>query len=44
MEDFLWGLLDGVIAWPTLIVNVFSGDYEVLQDSRGDGCTALGFC
>ena len=43
MENFLWGLLDGVIAWPTLIVNVFGGDYQVFQDSRGDG-TRLGFC
>ena len=43
MENFLWGLLDGVIAWPPLIVNVFGGDYQVFQDSRGDG-TRLGFC
>ncbi len=43
MENFLWGLLDGIIAWPTLIVNVFGGDYEVFQDSRGDGWYAFGF-
>lgn len=43
MENFLWGLLDGIIAWPTLIVNVAGGDYQVFQDSRGDGWYALGF-
>jgi len=43
MEDFLWGLLDGVLAWPTLIVNVFGGDYQVFQDSRGDGWYGFGF-
>lgn len=43
MEDFLWGVLDGIIAWPTLIVNLFGGDYEVFQDRRGDGWYALGF-
>jgi hypothetical protein len=43
MEDFLWGLFDGIIAWPTLIVNVFGGDYEVFQDRRGDGWYAFGF-
>lgn len=43
MEDFLWGVIDGVIAWPTLIVNLFGGDYEVFQDSRGDGWYAFGF-
>jgi hypothetical protein len=43
LESFLWGLLDGVIAWPTLIVNVFGGDYEVFQDRRGDGWYAFGF-
>ena len=35
MENLLWGLLDGIIAWPTLIVNVFGGDYQVFQDHRG---------
>ena len=43
MEDFLWGLLDGIIAWPTLIVNVFGGDYAVFRDDRGDGWYAFGF-
>ena len=43
MGDLLWGLLDGIIAWPTLIVNVFGGDYEVFQDRRGDGWYACGF-
>ena len=43
MEDFLWGVLDGIIAWPTLIVNVCGGDYEVFQDRRGDGWYAFGF-
>jgi hypothetical protein len=43
MEHFLWGLLDGIIAWPTLVVNVFGGDYQVFQDSRGDGWYAFGF-
>ena len=43
MEDFLWGILDGIIAWPTLIVNVFGGDYQVFQDRRGDGWYAFGF-
>jgi hypothetical protein len=31
MENLLWGLLDGIIGWPTLIVNVFGGDYQVFQ-------------
>jgi hypothetical protein len=43
MENFLWGLLDGIIAWPTLVVNVFGGDYQIFQDSRGDGWYAFGF-
>lgn len=43
MENFLWGVLDGIIAWPTLIVNGFGGDYQVFQDSRGDGWYAFGF-
>jgi hypothetical protein len=43
MEDLIWGVIDGLIAWPTLIVNVFGGDYQVFQDSRGDGWYAFGF-
>jgi len=43
MENFLWGLLDGIIAWPTLIVNLFGGDYAVFRDDRGDGWYAFGF-
>jgi hypothetical protein len=43
VENFLWGLIDGLIAWPTLIVNLFGGDYQVFQDSRGDGWYAFGF-
>jgi hypothetical protein len=43
MENFLWGLLDGIIAWPTLVVNLFGGDYEIFQDRRGDGWYAFGF-
>lgn len=43
MEDFLWGILDGIIAWPTLIVNLFGRNYQVFQDSRGDGWYAFGF-
>jgi hypothetical protein len=30
-------------AGPSLTVNVFGGDYEVFEDSRGDGWHALGF-
>ena len=37
------GLLEGTIAWPSLTVNVFGGDYEVFEDSRGDGWYAFGF-
>lgn len=43
ISDVLWGLLDGIIAWPTLIVNVLGGGYQVFQDSRGDGWYAFGF-
>jgi hypothetical protein len=43
MENFLWGLLDGIIAWPTLIVNLFGGEYEVFQDRRGDGWYGFAF-
>jgi hypothetical protein len=43
LENLLWGFIDGIIAWPTLVVNLFGGDYEVFQDRRGDGWYAFAF-
>ncbi|HEY5475227.1 MAG TPA: hypothetical protein VIK11_00810 [Tepidiformaceae bacterium] len=38
MEDFLWGLWNGITAWPLLIVHLFGGwqrflVYNVLRDA-----------
>lgn len=45
MADFLWGLWNGITAWPLLIIHVFGGwdrfpVYDVLRDG---GWYQLGF-
>lgn len=45
MEDFLWGLWNGITAWPLLIIHVFDAweRYPVYNVSRDGGWYQLGF-
>ncbi len=45
MEDFLWGLVNGITAWPLLILHVFSiwDRYPVYNVVRNGGWYQFGF-
>jgi hypothetical protein len=45
MEDFLWGLWNGVTAWPLLIVHVFDAweRYPVYNAGRDGSWYQFGF-
>jgi hypothetical protein len=45
MEDFLWGLWNGVSAWPVLIVHIFGvwEQYPVYNVGRDGGWYQFGF-
>jgi hypothetical protein len=45
VEDFLWGLWNGVSAWPVLIVHVFDAwqRFPVYNTARDGGWYQFGF-
>ncbi len=45
MEDFLFGLLNGVTAWPLLIIHIFDAwqRYPVYDYARDGGWYQFGF-
>jgi hypothetical protein len=45
MEHFLWGLWNGISAWPVLIVHVFGGwdRFPVYNTARDTGWYQFGF-
>lgn len=45
MEDFLWGLWNGLTAWPVLVVHVFGGwsGFPVYNVERDAGWYQCGF-
>jgi hypothetical protein len=45
MEDFLWGLVNGITAWPLLILHVFSiwDRYPVYNVGRNVAWYQFGF-
>jgi hypothetical protein len=45
MEDFLWGLWNGITAWPLLVLHVFSiwERYPVYNVGRDGGWYQFGF-
>ncbi|MEP7215296.1 MAG: hypothetical protein ABI782_03535 [Anaerolineaceae bacterium] len=45
MEDFLWGLLNGITAWPLLLLHVFGiwDRYPVFNIGRASGWYEFGF-
>ena len=45
MEDVLWGLLNGLTAWPVLIAHVFGWwtDFPVYNVARDGGWYQFGF-
>lgn len=45
MENVLWGLWNGLTAWPVLIVHVFGGwsDFPVYNTARDTGWYQFGF-
>ena len=45
MENFLWGLWNGVSAWPLLVIHVFGawGQYPVFNTGRDTAWYQFGF-
>lgn len=45
MEDFLWGLWNGVTAWPLLVIHIFDAweRYPVYNVARDGGWYQFGF-
>ena len=45
MEDFLWGIVNGVTAWPILIVHLFGAwdRYPIYNIRRDSGWYQFGF-
>lgn len=45
MEDFLWGIVNGVTAWPLLVVHLFGAwdRYPVYNVKRDAGWYQFGF-